>query len=209
MKALAHEIKLLSSMKDETSIQCTSRLQSINGRLSGKVLQLLCLEDLRMGNREDDRVINSPSSRVELHTHTALPVCVRSTAMLEFFWDHSQTPKVPPDYNKHLHTLEFPAPDIDLDDLLNNHASFSQIPIAVILERIQRGNILIQDLSKIFHVTAPDSCSLIIEFPLQNRMELEEKEMNYSSQFIKTILSENEIPSSSVAHALMFVDLLH
>jgi hypothetical protein len=135
--------------------------------------------------------------------------CDCSAVTLEFFWDHSQTPKVPPDYNKHLHTLEFPAPDIDLDDLLNNHASFSQIPIAVILERIQRGNILIQDLSKIFHVTAPDSCSLIIDFPLQNRMELEEKEMNYSSQFIKTILSENEIPSSSVAHALMFVYLLH
>jgi hypothetical protein len=86
--------------------------------------------------------------------HTALRRC-SAFGMLEFFWDHnsdSQIPKVPPDYNKHLHTLEFPALEINLDDLLNNSASFSQIPITVILERIQRGNNLIQDLSKIFHV---------------------------------------------------------
>jgi hypothetical protein len=81
--------------------------------------------------------------------------------MMEFFWDRNSSDsdqKIPPDYNKHLHTIEFPSHSIDdLDELLkNSSASFSQIPMSTIMDRVERGDILLQDLIKIFHVC---SCS--------------------------------------------------
>lgn len=75
--------------------------------------------------------------------------------MMEFFWERnssSENLKIPPDYNKHHHNIEFPSQDIDLEDLLQNKSSFLQIPLPVILERIEKGNHLLHDLVKIFQV---------------------------------------------------------
>jgi hypothetical protein len=133
---------------------------------------------------------------------------VTRRAMMEFFWDRnasdSDNPKPPPDYNKHLHNIEFPSHAIDdLDELINNSsASFTQIPMSIIIERVEKGDILLQDLIRIFHVFSPFSPFLISS---QNRIDLEEKDIYYSKQFSKAVLSENEIPMSSTAEALRFL----
>lgn len=68
-----------------------------------------------------------------------------------YFWDNEEeiSHKSPRDS---FHKIEFPQSDYDLEDLIGNRSSFSQIPILTVTERIEQGNQLLNELTKIFQV---------------------------------------------------------